>query len=192
MFQVAVAQRGLASPWDTFIYQAAGGDPTVVALTKAIIAHESEWNPNAVNPGDPSYGLMQVLFGPRGAYPSYTAQQLLDPVTNIELGVLYLRQQLARYSDLAAAISAYNAGHALVQGGGFVNQEYVDDVLDYFNWYRANDPLSADASSASSSSDSSSTSTAPSSAGGAPDLKGAAGVVLGILVFLIAGAAGER
>jgi soluble lytic murein transglycosylase-like protein len=149
MFQATVAARGVPSAWDGVIAHAAGGDPVVIALTKAVIAHESEWNPSAVNAGDPSYGLMQVLYGSRGAYPSYTTQQLLDPVTNITLGVRYLREQLVRYDgDLASAVSAYNGGHALVQGDGFANQDYVDDVLAYFNWYRANDPQSADPSGA--------------------------------------------
>ncbi len=143
-FSSAIAVRGVPSAWDSVIADQAGGDPQLIALTKAVIAHESEWNASIVNPRDPSYGLMQILYGPKGPYPSYTTQQLLDPVTNIQLGMAYLKQQLARYGDVAAALSRYNGG--LVVSGGtwtITNQAYVDDVLAYLDWYLANDPLVA-------------------------------------------------
>src|SRR5207245_1331912 len=144
-----VARRGAPSAWDEGIRARAQDDPQVIALTKAIIAHESEWNPNAVNPDDPSYGLMQVLFGPGGPYPSVTTQQLLDPATNIQLGMDFLRYQLGRYPILEDAIAAYNAGSPRRDAAGqYINtvgstqvQDYVDDVLMYFDWYYANDPL---------------------------------------------------
>lgn len=150
-FSSAVAQRGAPSSWDAVIRARAQGDPHVLALTKAIIAHESEWNPNAVNPADPSYGLMQILHGPGGPYPSVTVQQLRDPVTNIELGMDFLLYQLGRYPLLEDAIAAYNAGTPRRNAAGlYVNstgstqvQDYVDDVLMYFDWYQANDPLVA-------------------------------------------------
>jgi soluble lytic murein transglycosylase-like protein len=157
-FSTSIAIAGVPSAWDTFIYQAAGADPTIIALAKAIVARESEWNPNAINPADPSYGLMQILYGPGGPFPSYTKQQLLDPITNIELGILFLRQQLARYAgDLPSAISAYNAGHATS-----ANQSYVDDVLLYVAWYLANDPLAAGAAAPPTSTSSDTGDTVPS------------------------------
>lgn len=129
MFKAWVAERGLASEWEAVLQDAGHHDAARVALLKGIIGRESEWNPAAINPTDPSYGLMQILAGSRGPYPSVSTAELLDPVTNIRLGAAFLNQLLGRYSE-RDAVSAYNAGRPIAG-----NQPYVDDVLTYQTYY---------------------------------------------------------
>jgi len=151
-FSSAIAARGTPSAWDALIVDEAKRDPHIVSLIKAVIAHESQWDPRAVNLADPSYGLMQVLYGAGGPYPAMTVQQLLDPATNIKLGSDFLLYQLGRYPTLLEdAVAAYNSGAARRNAAGqYVNskgstivQTYVDDVMAYFDWYQANDRLVA-------------------------------------------------
>jgi soluble lytic murein transglycosylase-like protein len=64
-----------------------------------------------------------------------TARQLLDWQTNVTFGAKYLLSKLEEYGDIPMAISAYNAGRALVKWTRstslrrFVNHQYVRDVL---------------------------------------------------------------
>jgi len=61
-------------------------------------------------------GLMQLMpataedvagrIGLRWAGP----ETLFDPVTNVRLGVVYLRELLDRYKNVAVALAAYNWG----------------------------------------------------------------------------------
>jgi len=141
-FRPSVAQIGLVSPYDDMIVALTGGDLSTVALVKGVIATESEWNPGAINPADPSYGLMQILLGPGGPFPSVSAQDLLDPSTNLTLGITHLQSLLTRYGS-PGAIAAYNAGTPRLNSSGqYVNsrgdtmvQGYVDSVLTYQTWY---------------------------------------------------------
>ena len=133
MFYAATAQLGIGTPYETAIAVASASTRVPVSLIKAVIAHESAWDPSAVNMADPSYGLMQVNTR---AHPDVTPAQMLDPAANIAYGTRYLGQQLARYG-VPAGISAYNAGHP-ISG----NASYVADVQAYEAWYLANDPAS--------------------------------------------------
>ena len=141
-FRLSVAQTGLHSPWDDLIYAMAGGDLSTIALIKGIISTESEWNPGAINPSDPSYGLMQILLGPGGPFPTVRADDLLDPSTNITLGSTFIMDLLRRYGS-PGAIAAYNAGSPRLNAAGqYVNsrgdtmvQAYVDSVLTYQTWF---------------------------------------------------------
>ena len=66
------------------------------ALVFAIIKHESNWNPSAVNPSDPSYGLMQLnahFFG-----------VVTDPSENLRIGCQLLGSLMSRY-DMNTATS---------------------------------------------------------------------------------------
>ena len=147
-FSLAVAQAGIGSPWDDLIV-AQAGDRGLAMLVKAVIAHESQWNPNAENPADPSVGLMQLLVGPGGPYPSLSASALLEPSTNIVLGTRHLVSLVARYGLTPDAIAAYNAGSPRKNSANqYVNsvgdpmvQRYVDSVQTYWAWYMNNDPL---------------------------------------------------
>lgn len=137
-FSESVAARGLESRWDRDILVAASGDRFVAALIKGTISQESAWRQDAINPGDPSYGLMQIMLPTaQGIQPGVTLDQLMDPSTNIAIGSAFLDYQLRRYDgDHARAASAYNAGTATLR-----NQGYVDAVLAYRDWFLANDPL---------------------------------------------------
>ena len=145
---VAIAQLGIGSPWDALIL-ALSGDASTAALAKGVIAHESQWNPDARNPADPSVGLMQILIGPGGPYPSMSEAALADPATNLTLGIRFLRSEIARYGATSDAIAAYNAGTPRKNAQNqYVNsrgdsevQAYVDDVQLYWVWYLNNDPL---------------------------------------------------
>ena len=121
-----------------------------VPLILGVIAQESSFRAIAYRYEpkiqDASIGLMQLLVGTaRGMRPGVTETELYNPQINIDLGTQYLGQQLRRYGgEVAAAVSAYNAGHALrLSAGGFVNQYHVDRVLAFTAAFRqalASDP----------------------------------------------------
>lgn len=141
-FSSTLAASGLNSPWDNIIYSQAGGDPSFMALTKALISRESAWDSQAIRPepkiNDASYGLMQVLLRTARIFaPTMNPDDLLDPITNIVIGTSYLHDLLNRYSDLPSIISSYNAGRPRLD----LNQSYVNDVLAYYTWFLQNDPL---------------------------------------------------
>ena len=132
-FDVNKATPGIGSQFDGIIIAASNQYGVPVALIKAIISHESAWNPNAVNPSDPSYGLMQLNAH---YWKNPDGSPILDPTTNINVGTGFLGQLIKQYGDLSSVISAYNAGHPITG-----NALYVADVLAYYNWFLANDPL---------------------------------------------------
>lgn len=109
-------------------------DPALVA---AVCEQESSWNPFAVRfepgflgryvkPVDPrspstlevtkacSFGLMQVMgltaveLGWQGKFLT----ELCDPETGMEFGCRKLRQCFTRFTDVSAALLAYNGGSA--------------------------------------------------------------------------------
>jgi len=113
------------------------------ALIKAIIRQESNFNPNAINPTDPSYGLMQVGlmvaqdYGLVKDYRSPTLFEknlLLVPETNIDIGTWHLSKLLSRYV-FDIAVQMYNLGEAKY-GYGFRSPEYLEAVRGYYNVYK--------------------------------------------------------
>ena len=86
------------------------------SLIMAIIAVESAFEPGAMSTKG-ALGLMQIIPATAVRYgvverPGRTvAQQLLDPATNVRIGVCYLRDLLYQFNDdLPLALAAYNAG----------------------------------------------------------------------------------
>lgn len=151
-FYPADAARGLSSPWDPIILQAAAQYVVDPALIKAVITKESTWNPTAyraepqLNPPDASRGLMQILYrtaqgmGYRG-----TPDGLYDPTVNIDLGTRYLADQLNRFG-YPLGVAAYNAGPGNVARGTIptvTSQVYVPYVDAAYSWFIANDPIFA-------------------------------------------------
>ena len=142
-FDAGTAALGIETPWEDVIRSQAVGDWSLYALIKAVIAAESGWNPGAINPSDPSYGLMQVTPATARLYaPAITPDDLLDPVTNLVIGSAHLRDLLARYWT-PDALAVYNSGAArknaqnqyVSSQGSTGVQSYVDSVLTYQSWY---------------------------------------------------------
>ena len=90
-----------------------GLDPYMVA---SLIRQETEFNPSAIS-NKSAYGLMQLLpsvgksMARQEGIRHFSASELLNPLTNIRLGTLYLKQTLDKFDDQPEyAFAAYNAG----------------------------------------------------------------------------------
>jgi hypothetical protein len=118
------------------------------ALVKAVIAVESAFEPGAVS-AKGALGLMQIIpatavrYGLAEQRNRTIAQQLLDPPTNVRIGVRYLRDLLDLFDDdLGLALAAYNAGEESVrQRGNRIppfpeTREYVELVRQFQALYR--------------------------------------------------------
>jgi len=122
------------------------------ALVKAVIAVESAFEPDAVS-AKGALGLMQIIPATAARYGlaeqrnRTIAQQLLDPPTNVHIGVRYLRDLLDLFGDdLGLALAAYNAGEESVrQRGNRIppfpeTREYVALVRQFQAMYRPPEP----------------------------------------------------
>ncbi|NIW35918.1 MAG: transglycosylase SLT domain-containing protein, partial [Gemmatimonadetes bacterium] len=113
--------------YDSLIFETARAQRLPPALVKAVIAAESNFDPQAVSPKG-AQGLMQLM-------PA-TARSLgvRDPMLaseNVRGGARYLRRLLDRYGDLSRALAAYNAGPTAVDRYGGIppyreTRQYVD------------------------------------------------------------------
>lgn len=113
-------------------------------LLKAIAQVESSENPDAKNPLDPSYGLMQLLCIPDGqggcknklnvlGWPPDSVAKLYDPDYSLTIASQILRWNIDRYGH-NKGIAVYNAwsAHTAPQDGPYPNQGYVDKVLSKY------------------------------------------------------------
>lgn len=89
-------------------------------LISALIRQESGGNPYVISPRQ-ALGLMQLLLGTAKLTARHnnlptstiTAQNLMDPQLNIQLGQLYLNELMQRFDHtLPYVLAAYNAGPA--------------------------------------------------------------------------------
>ena len=106
------------------------------ALVKAVIAAESNFDPDAVSRAG-ARGLMQLM--PETA-ASMGVVNLHHPTDNVRGGTRYLRMMIDRYGDLVRALAAYNAGPKAVDRYGGLppyreTQDYVQRVLAYYRHY---------------------------------------------------------
>jgi len=106
------------------------------ALVKAVIAAESNFDPEAVSRKG-AQGLMQ-LMPVTGS--GLGLEDPFQPDDNVRAGTRYLRSMLDRYGDVERAVAAYNAGPAAVDRYGGVppypeTQAYVRRVLTYYRHY---------------------------------------------------------
>jgi soluble lytic murein transglycosylase-like protein len=101
------------------------------SLVNAVIQVESRYDPFAVSPRG-AMGLMQLM--PRTA-ERFEVANAFDPVQNVDGGVRYLKELLARYSgQVRLALAAYNAGEEAVERHGGIppyreTVDYVKRVL---------------------------------------------------------------
>lgn len=118
-------------PFDSQIRAEAGRQGVAPDLLRAVISAESAFVPCAVS-SKGAVGLMQLM---PGTAVEMGVSNPMDPGENLHGGVRYLGQLLERYGgDLSLALSAYNAGPAVVDKYGAVppipeTQKYVRDIL---------------------------------------------------------------
>lgn len=104
-----------------------GVDPSLVA---AVMYVESRYRPQARSPKG-ALGLMQLMPATASQYGVRTAQALLDPHVNIEVGTQHLRSLVDRYGDrLDLVLAAYNAGEGAVARHGHRVPPYAE-TRDY-------------------------------------------------------------
>ena len=124
--------------YDKIISQAAAKFNLDVALIKAVIKAESNFNHKAVSRAG-AKGLMQLM--PQTA-SSLKVDDVFHPENNIEGGARYLRYLLNLYKgNLTLALAAYNAGEGAVAKYNYgvppyrETQNYVRRVLAFYESY---------------------------------------------------------
>jgi soluble lytic murein transglycosylase-like protein len=96
------------------------------ALVRAVIEVESGFNPKAVSKKG-AVGAMQLMPA-TGA--RYGVTQREDPAQNIDGGIRYLKDLLARHDgNVALALAAYNAGEGAVARHGKSIPPYKETML---------------------------------------------------------------
>jgi len=129
-------------------------------LTASLIRQESEFNTNAVSKAN-AWGLMQLLpstgksLAKKKGDKHFSANELLNPTTNLALGTVDLRLSIDRYGgQVEYALAAYNAGDTPVRQWIAMNdykdipewvesipytetREYVQSILRNREMYRA-------------------------------------------------------
>ncbi len=138
-------QSAVTNPnaYDRLIRLAAAHEHVDVALVKAVMHVESDFDPHALSPKGAS-GLMQLM--PETA-ARYGVRDIFDPVQNVYAGVHYLKDLLVKFHDnRRLALAAYNAGvNVVAQYNGIPpyeeTQTYVRRVLRYKEQYASTMPL---------------------------------------------------
>lgn len=128
-------------PFQDHVIGAAKAHNVDPALVHAVIAAESNYNPNAVSEKG-AVGLMQLMPDTGRRYGLRHAE-LTEPQKNIRAGVQYLAELLALFEgDLRLALASYNAGeNAVLRYGRRIppyaeTQAYVPRVLRYYDGLR--------------------------------------------------------
>lgn len=108
------------------------------ALVKAFIATESSWDPKAINPNDPSYGILQVTIPIALHYRIIERESdwmsLLDPETGMRAGCAFLAYLFENY-EFDKAVQCYNLGETRYNAGKRV-PDYLAKIKRFYNEYR--------------------------------------------------------
>ena len=86
-----------------------------------------------------SWGLMQVMGGVAREYGfSGSFPQLCDPVIALRYGMMHLAHFYKQHGNWPDAIASYNAGSPRRDDGGkYVNQPYVDNILKWWSEFES-------------------------------------------------------
>lgn len=112
------------------------------ALIRAVIRTESNFNPRAKNPADPSWGLMQITPGLAADYgiiadpfnPSRAEINLLyNEENNMDVGCWFLSRLMSKY-PFDEAVQMYNVGETGYKRG-VRNLNYLEKVKRYYEQY---------------------------------------------------------
>jgi hypothetical protein len=107
-------------------------------LVAAIVWKESKWDVKSVGDSGRSVGLMQLHENGIGA--GLSADERMDPATNLDIGIRGFRSYLDRFGSVEAALAAFNVGpNALADANGdwrAIASEYVTAVLTRESYYR--------------------------------------------------------
>jgi hypothetical protein len=130
------AARVQAHPYREEVARLARQHALSPQLVSALMAVESDFNPEALSPKG-ARGLMQLMPLIARYYQVYDP---FDPRQNIEGGVRYLSDLLRLFDEkLPLALAAYNGGEGLVRKHGAVPpflQSYVDKILTLYEQAR--------------------------------------------------------
>lgn len=130
-------------PYEDLIRKASQTWGVDQAIIKAVIRQESNFNAEAINPNDPSYGIMQVGLMVAQDYgfvrdyknPSeFEIAELLQVQNNINAGTRRLSTLLAKY-PFETAVQMYNVGEAGFNKGYRATQ-YLANVKRFYNEYK--------------------------------------------------------
>jgi len=110
---------------ETIVNRAAQSAGIGANYVRAIVTIESAWRATAVNPADPSYGLMQLTpstargFGWTGTDPKDQDTGLLNPTINAQVGARFLAFLFQKYSGRFPAewVQMYNLGETKFLNG---------------------------------------------------------------------------
>lgn len=87
-----------------------------------------------------SFGLMQIMGQVAREYGfKEDFRELFNPDLNIQLGCRHLSNKIKRYGRVDKGVAAYNAGSARYNKlkTAFVNQGYVDSIMNYLKQIKA-------------------------------------------------------
>lgn len=141
LIMMTISINTMAQPMIDALYQKHGKEKGIdPMLLKAIAIVESSENPNAVNPEDPSYGLMQIYYVKGKTqlnvddFPPDTYTKLYDPDYNIHIGSQILKWNISTYG-LKKGVAVYNCWQSRFDpaDGPYKNQSYVDKVSSEYS-----------------------------------------------------------
>jgi len=102
-------------------------------IAEALVERESEFNPTAINPNDPSYGIMQLYKENLDWFADHFNEgkkfNPFDPTISIRIGLEYLASLYKMFGNWFDTLAAYNAGPAAVS-----KKKYPASTVRYVNW----------------------------------------------------------